>query len=76
MATPEHHELPASSWSARLAALKSHGASDDDPRVKDARAALAYHRGRRALDEQTLAALDDTRRADLVRHITGEAVTA
>lgn len=73
---PEPNELPFESWRARLGALKSRQVPDDDPRVTECRAALAYHRGRRALDEQTLADLDDDRRADLVRHITGEAVSA
>ncbi|MCB8912053.1 hypothetical protein KUG88_18150 [Rhodococcus rhodochrous] len=76
MAIPEPHELPAASWRARLGALKSRQVPDDDPRVKDARAALAYWRGRRALDEQTLADLDDDRKRDLVAYITGEAVKA
>lgn len=76
MAIPEPHELPARSWSARLAALISHCVSQDDPRVQECRAALAYHRGRRALDTQTLADLDDDRKRDLVAYITGEAVKA
>ncbi|MGA4690141.1 hypothetical protein ACPCXD_07710 [Rhodococcus sp. AB351] len=76
MAIPEPHELPAKSWSARLAAFKSRQVPDDDPRVQECRAALAYHRGRRALDEQTLADLDDDRKRDLVAYITGEAVKA
>ena len=42
----------ASSWSATLAALKSRDVPDDDPRVIEARNALAYHRVHRAIDAE------------------------
>lgn len=75
MPIPEPHELPFETWRARLGALKSRGVPDDDPRVKDCRAALAYHRGKRALDNGTLADLNDERRDALVAHLTGKAVS-
>lgn len=42
----------ASSWSATLAVLKSHRAPDTDPRVIEARDALAYWRVRRVIDAE------------------------
>lgn len=38
--------------STRLAALISHGATDDDPRVIEARSELAFYRVRRAIDAE------------------------
>ncbi|WP_078325174.1 hypothetical protein [Mycobacteroides salmoniphilum] len=43
---------PAPSWSARLAALKSRQVPDDDPRVVECNAALAYWRCRRIIDTE------------------------
>ncbi|WP_045822581.1 hypothetical protein [Williamsia herbipolensis] len=39
-------------WGTRLAALASHGTPHDDPRVVEARAALAFHRVKRAIDAE------------------------
>lgn len=45
---PEARER--SSWAGRLAQLVSRGASEDDPRVIECRAGLAYHRIRQSID--------------------------
>jgi hypothetical protein len=45
-------ELTPSQWSARLAALKSRGAPDNDPRVTECHTALAYWRCRRVIDTE------------------------
>lgn len=42
--------LTPGQWSGRLAALRSRGAADDDERVAECVAALAYWRVRRVLD--------------------------
>lgn len=42
----------ASSWSARLAALKSRHVPDDDPRIIECREGLAYWRVRRSIDAE------------------------
>lgn len=42
----------AASWSSSLAALKSRGAPDDDPRVIEARTALAYWRCRTIINRE------------------------
>lgn len=44
--------LSGPSWSARLAALKSRAAPDDDPRVAECRRALAFWRVKRAVDAE------------------------
>lgn len=44
--------LSPSQWGSRLAALQVHGATDTDPRVTEARAALAAWRVRRVLDAE------------------------
>ncbi|MCH9730839.1 MAG: hypothetical protein K0U84_14385 [Actinomycetia bacterium] len=41
-----------SQWAARLAALKSRFAADDDPRVTECRAALSFWRTRRVIDRE------------------------
>jgi hypothetical protein len=43
---------PAASWSSSLAALKSRGVSDTDPRIIDCHTALAYWRVRRVIDAE------------------------
>lgn len=48
--TSDPADLSPPRWQTRLAALKSHGLSDDDPRVAECHAALAYWRCRRVLD--------------------------
>ena len=67
----------ASSWSSSLAALKSRGVPDTDPRVTEAHTALAYWRGRRVLDrERSLLAPEHIPAlADMLRH-AHPAVTA
>lgn len=56
----------AASWSARYAAIKSRGATDDDPRSIECRAALSFHRVKRALDAEVVAGhLDHARAATL-----------
>lgn len=40
----------AASWSARFAALKSRGVTDDDPRAAECVAALSFHRLKRVID--------------------------
>jgi hypothetical protein len=45
-------ELSPPQWQSRLASLKSHGLPDNDPRVAECRAALAYWRCRRVLDAE------------------------
>jgi hypothetical protein len=42
--------LTPAQWSGKLAALRSRGAADADPRVTECLAALAYWRVRRVLD--------------------------
>ena len=42
----------ASSWSSRLAAFKSRGVSDTDPRVAECQSALAFWRMKRQLDTE------------------------
>jgi len=42
--------LSPSQWSGKLAALRSRGVTDADPRVGECLAALAYWRVRRVLD--------------------------
>ncbi|MBV5244445.1 hypothetical protein KUF57_12970 [Mycolicibacterium sp. PAM1] len=42
--------LTPAQWSGRLAALRSRGATDAEPRVAECLAALAYWRVRRVLD--------------------------
>lgn len=54
----------AAGWSARYAAIKSRGATDDDPRSVECRAALSFHRVKRALDNEVLAGHLDHARAD------------
>ncbi len=44
--------LSPAQWTGRLAALRSRGATDDDPRVREADAALAYWRCRRTIDAE------------------------
>lgn len=44
------HVLPPTSWSTRLAALKSRAVPDDDPRVVQCQRALSYWRIKRAVD--------------------------
>lgn len=60
----------ASSWSSTLAALKSRGVPDTDPRVIEAHTALAYWRVRRVLDAERTN-LDPTHipaLGDMLRH--------
>ncbi|MGV9713333.1 hypothetical protein ACWDTI_22015 [Gordonia sp. NPDC003424] len=47
--TPAPGDLTARQWAARHNALLGRGAADDDPRVAECRAALAYHRVRRVI---------------------------
>lgn len=42
----------ASSWGARLAALRSRHVTDDDPRAAECLAALAFWRCKRVLDAE------------------------
>ena len=42
--------LPPAQWSGKLAALRSRGAPDNDPRIAECESALAYWRVRRVLD--------------------------
>lgn len=44
--------MPPARWGSRLAGLKSSGAADDDPRILECHAALAYWRCRRVLDAE------------------------
>ncbi|ORL76407.1 hypothetical protein [Prescottella equi] len=46
------HVLPPTSWSTRLAALKSRAVPDDDPRVVQCNRALSYWRVKRAVDHE------------------------
>lgn len=41
---------PPASWQSRLAALKSRGATDDDPRIVECHNALAFWRCKRVID--------------------------
>lgn len=43
---------PVGSWTATLAALKSRGADETDPRIVECREALAYYRLTRAIDAE------------------------
>ncbi|SON63387.1 hypothetical protein MSIMFI_04917 [Mycobacterium simulans] len=43
---------PSSSWRGRRASLLSHGATVDDPRVRECDQALAYLKVRRVIDAQ------------------------
>jgi hypothetical protein len=45
-------DLSPPQWQSRLAAHKSHGLPDDDPRVVECHAALTYWRCRRVLDAE------------------------
>lgn len=65
-------ELPASSWSAQLAGLKSRGVSDQDSRVRRCRAALAFHRTLRVVDAEA-DRLDPADAAALAARLTGGA---
>ena len=56
----------AAGWSGRYAALKSRGAADDDPRSVECRAALSFHRVKRALDAEVTAGHLDPARATTV----------
>ena len=42
----------ASSWGSKLAGLRSHGATDDDPRVRECYAALRFWRIKHQVDKQ------------------------
>lgn len=53
----------AAGWSGRYAALKSRGADDADPRSVECRAALSFHRVKRALDAEVAAGHLDPARA-------------
>ena len=48
-ATSDPSALSPLQWQTRLASLKSHGLPEDDSRVVECRAALAYWRCRRVL---------------------------
>ena len=48
-------ERTAASWSGRLAALKSRGVEDSDPRAVEAQAALSFHRLKRVIDAEVAA---------------------
>jgi hypothetical protein len=50
--TSDPSELSPLQWQTRLASLKSHGLPEDDERVAECRAALAYWRCRRVLDAE------------------------
>jgi hypothetical protein len=50
--TADPASAPASSWAGRLAALKSRQVPDADPRVVEARQALAFHRLHRAISAE------------------------
>lgn len=67
-ATAPSAGLPASSWSAKLAALVGRGAPAHDPRVVQARQALAYHRLARvvAAERELLNPADARLLADLL----------
>jgi hypothetical protein len=67
----------AASWSATLAALKSRGAPDTDPRVTECHGALAYWRCRRVIDAERgkLSPEHIPALADMLRH-AHPAVTA
>lgn len=62
--------LTPARWQSRRAALLSHGAALDDPRVAECDAALAYWRVRRTLDREreSLAADHLPALADMLRH--------
>lgn len=63
----------ASSWSSTLAALKSRGVPDTDPRVIECHTALAYWRVRRVVDAErgNLASEHIAALSDLLRHPHG-----
>ncbi|GAC68864.1 hypothetical protein [Gordonia soli] len=50
--TPAPGDLTARQWAARHNALLGRGAADDDPRVAECRAALAYWRCRTVIDAE------------------------
>ncbi|WP_341267130.1 hypothetical protein [Gordonia malaquae] len=60
---------PPASWQSRFAALKSRGATDDDPRIVECHAALAYWRCRRVIDVEVghLTPADADALAELLR---------
>ena len=66
----------ASSWSSTLAVLKSRGVPDTDPRIIEARTALAYWRVRRVLDAErdNLSPEHIPALADMLKHAHSEAV--
>lgn len=66
----------ASSWSSTLAVLKSRGVPDTDPRVIEARDALAYWRVRRVIDAErgNLSPEHIPALADMLKHAHAGAV--
>lgn len=72
-ATTDPATRSASSWSSTLAVLKSRGAPDTDPRVIEARGALAYWRVRRVIDteRENLNPAHIPALADMLRHAHG-----
>lgn len=69
-ATADPASRTAASWSSTLAVLKSRGTPDNDPRVVEARDALAYWRVRRVLDAErgNLSPEHIPALADMLRH--------
>jgi hypothetical protein len=62
--------MPPARLQARHAALKSHGVPDDDPRILEVRAALAWWRTRRVIDAERANLHPDhiAGLADMLRH--------
>ena len=59
----------AAGWSARYAAIKSRGATDEDPRSVECRAALSFHRVKRALDTEVSGGHLDPERAATLENL-------
>ncbi|BBX92723.1 hypothetical protein H5U98_15705 [Mycolicibacterium boenickei] len=76
-ATVDPASRTASSWSSTLAALKSRGVPDTDPRVLECQTALAYWRCRRVIDAErdNLNPAHIPALADMLRHPHAAAVS-
>lgn len=68
--TTDPASLSPAQWSGKLAALRSRGAPDDDPRIAECVSALSFWRVRRVLDAERalLDPLHVPALADLLKH--------